>query len=243
MMMMSFLYHSIFLLYFFYLYHSVSSSSLCLSSVYHVCLRDKTLISTLYLHTISLAPWSFIHDGVVVSGRWHDFSLSAHSHFPSFFLDNSNLYIFCSLPSQSLSSLPCQSFSLPTQRDVAIQQTVHHFSLSPKCTCPPPFSSFLFHFFSFSLPRLSIRLDSTPTSCHRNEQPTLFTYTPLFCSLSSFSLSLWGERVSHSQTSLFQPYTTDTDKYIFIWNEIQTYTDSSSLLYSLFLSSLILTLS
>jgi len=92
-------------------------------------------------------------------------------------------------------------------------------------------SSLLFFPFPFFLFLSLLRLDSTPTSCHRNEQPTLSLRT-LHCFVHLLPVSVRRKSLSHSQTSFFQPYTTDTDKYIFIY-EIQTYTDSSSLIFSI----------
>lgn len=120
MMMMSFLYHSIFLLYFFFLpslslYLHHLSSPLCLS-----CLPSRQNSSQLFISIRSLllheVLFTMVSLSLVVdmtslfSSPFCSFpvstviSLCSFSHnFPSFFLDNSNLYIFCSLPSQSLS--------------------------------------------------------------------------------------------------------------------------------------------
>jgi len=139
--------------------------------------------------------------------------------------------------SLSLSSLlfSCQTFSLSTQRDVAIQQTVHHFSLTPKCTCPPPFSSFLFHFFSSSL-----YFDSTRRPLHAIEMNSRLSLYVHSIVLFTFSLSLWGERVSLTRKLLSFNLTQQTLTNTFSYMKYR-HTQTPLLLYSLFLS-LILTL-
>jgi len=228
MMMISFLYHSIFLLYFFYLYHSVSSSSLCLSSVYHVCLRDKTLISTLYLHTISLAPWSFIHDGVVVSGRWHDFSLSL------------SLLILTSHPS-SLTIATCIFFA-PFPVSLSLLFLVSPFPSQPRemlqfnklfiislshLNVPVLLPSLLsFSIFSLSL-SLDSRFDSTRRPLHAIEMNSRLSLRTLHCFVHFLpSLCLCEEKESLTRKllsfNLTQQTLTNTFSYEMKYRHTQT---------------------
>jgi len=203
---------------------------------------ETKLSSQLFISIRSLAPWTFYSRWCrcLWSLTWLSLSLSfpvwtvislcsfslSTSHPSS--ADNRNLYIFSSLPSQSFPSQPREMLQL---------NKLFIISLSP-LNVPVLLPSLLS--FSISLLRLSTwldstRLDLTPTSCHRNEQPTLYVHSIVL--FTFFPLSVRRKSLSRKLLS-FNRNTIDTDKYIFIY-QIQTYTDPS-LIFSI--SSFLLTL-
>jgi len=230
--MMSSLYHSIFLLDFF-----LSLSLYLLLSVDHVCLGDKTLISTLYLHTISLAPWTFYSRWCrcLWSLTWLlslSLFLSLNCHFSLLILslstshpssaDNRNLYIF--------SSLPVSGFPLNPER--CCNWTNCSSFLSP-LNVPVLLPSLL----SFSICSLRLSTRRPRNAIEINSRLSLSVHSIV---LFTFSLSLWGERVSLTRKLLSFNLTQQTLTNTFSYMKYrQTQTPLLFLLY-FFLSSFIL---
>lgn len=247
MMMMSFLYHSIFLLYFFFRL----SLSLCIFIISLPLLCLSCLPSRQNSHLNSLSPYDlllhevleamvslslvvdmtslFVPSALSLSLSLSNppvstvISLCSFSHsLPSFFLDNSNLYIFSSLP-VSPSSQPREMLQLNKLFIISLSLNV------------PVLLPSLLSFSIFSLLRLSTR---RPLHAIEWTADSLYVHSIVLFTFFLLSVSVRRKSLSHLQTSLFQPqHNRYWQIHFHIWN-----TDIHRLLFSYILPSFILTL-